>query len=125
MTMKDPQSLSDQLMTQPYNSKLKGSRELAFHLDCGFNQDSTRALCMDPGKYINCMEEAYVQHYKTKLVQRHRLALQKGGRPELGTYPFLNDEEKEIYQLLVGSNQWSVSIERFDIQSAIVTMLKF
>ena len=44
MIMKDPQSLLDQLMTPPYNFKLKGSRELAFHLGCGFNRDSTGTL---------------------------------------------------------------------------------
>ena len=49
------------------------------------------------------MEEAYVQHFKTKLVQRHRSPLQKGDHPELDTTPFLNDKEKEIYMSLVGS----------------------
>ena len=36
-----------------------------------------------------------------------------------------NKEEKEVYQSLVGSNQWSVSIGRFDAQSAIITTSKF
>ena len=57
MIMKDPQSLLDQLMAPPYNFKLKGSGELAFHLGCGFHQDSTSTLCMDPGKYVKRMEE--------------------------------------------------------------------
>ena len=63
--MKGPQSLLDQLMAPQYNFKLKGFRELAFHLGCGFNRDSTSTLCMDPGKYIDRMEEIYVQHFKT------------------------------------------------------------
>ena len=125
MIMKDPQSLLNQLMTPPYNFKLKGSGELAFHLGCGFNQDKTGTLCMDPGKYIDRMEEAYAQHFKTKPVQRHRSPLQKGDHPRLCTSQFLNDKEKQVYVFLAGSNQWSVSIERFDIQSAIMTMSKF
>ena len=52
---------------------------------------------MDPGMDIDCVEEAYVQHFKTKPVQRYRSPLQKGDHPELDTSPFLNDEEKEIY----------------------------
>ena len=71
MIMNDPQSLLDQLMVPPYNFKLKGSGELSFHLGRDFKRDSTGTLCMDPGKYIDCMEEEYVQHFKTKLVQRH------------------------------------------------------
>ena len=68
--MKDPQSLLDQLMAPPCNFKLKGLGELAFHLGCGFKRDSTDTLCMDPGKYVDQMKEAYVQHFKTKPVQR-------------------------------------------------------
>ena len=122
MIMKDLQSLLDQLIASPFSFKLKGSRELAFHPGCGFNRDITGTLCMDPGKYIDCMEEAYVQHFKTEPVQRHRSPLQKGEHPELDTSPFVNDKEKKIYMSLVESNQWSVSIGRFDIQLAIMTM---
>ena len=123
MIMKDPQSLLDQLMAPPYNFKLKGSRELSFHLGCSSKCDSTDILYMDPGKYVARMEEAYVQHFKTKPVQKHQYPLQKGDYPELDTSPFLN--EKEMYMSLVGSTQWSISIGRFDIQLAITTMSKF
>ena len=85
MIMKDPQSLLDQLMAPPYTFKLKGSGELAFHLGCGFNCHKTGTICMDPRKYIDRMEEAYVQHFKTKPVQRHRSLQQKGDHPELDT----------------------------------------
>ena len=95
--MKDSQSLLDQLMVPPYNFKLKGSGELAFHLGCGFNCNNTGTLYMDPGKYIDCMEEAHIQHFKSKPVQRHRSPLQKGNHPELDTSSFLNDDEKGIY----------------------------
>ena len=58
MIMKDPQSLLDQFMAPPYNFKLKGSGELVFHLGCGFKRNITGTLCMDPGKYVDRMEEA-------------------------------------------------------------------
>ena len=93
MIMKDPQSLLDQLMAPQYNFKLKGSGELAFHLGCGFQQDSTGTLYMDPGKYIDRMEEAYLQHFKTKPVQQERSPLQKGDHPKLDITPFLDDNE--------------------------------
>ena len=69
MIMKDPQSLLDQLMAPQYNFKLKESRELAFHFGCGFKHDNTGTLCMDHGKYIDLMEDAYLQHFKTKSLQ--------------------------------------------------------
>ena len=108
--MKDSQSLLDQLMAPPYNFKSKGSGELAFHLGYDFKRDSTGTLCMDPGQYVKRMEEAYVQHFKVKPNQNHRLPLQMGDHPELDTTPFLDDDEKEIYMSLVGSAQWSISI---------------
>ena len=80
---------------------------------------------MDPGQYVKRMEEAYVQHFKVKTDQKHRSPLQKGDHPELDTTPFLDEKEKEIYMSLVGSAQWSISIGRFDIQTAIMTMSKF
>ena len=70
MKRKDPQSLLDQLMASLNNFKLKGSGELAFHLGCGFERDSNDIVCMDPGKNVARMEEAYVQYFKTKLVQK-------------------------------------------------------
>ena len=78
-----------------------------------------------PEKYIGRMEEAYLHHFKTKPVQQERSPLQKDSHPELDTSPFLNDEDKEIYMSFVGSAQWSISIGRFDVQSAIMIMSKF
>ena len=70
MIMKDPQSLLDQLMAPLYNFKLKGFGELAFHLGFGFQYNSTSTLCIDLGKFIDHIEEAYLRHFKTKLVQQ-------------------------------------------------------
>ena len=125
MITKDPQSLLDQLMAPQYNFRLKGSGELVFHLGCGFNCDKTGTLYMDPMKYIDPMEKAYVQHFNTKPVQRHRSPLQEGNHLELDASPFMYDEENKAYLSLAGSNQWSISIGKFDIQSAIMTISKF
>ena len=76
--MKDPQAFINQLESAPYNFKLEGSGPLNFYLRCGFKCNSTGTLCMNPGKCIYQMEEAYIQHFRTKLVQKHRSPLQKG-----------------------------------------------
>ena len=58
IVMKDPETFLEQLQSPTFNFKLKGSEKLNFHLGCGFQHDKTGTLCMDPGKYIQKMEEA-------------------------------------------------------------------
>ena len=80
---------------------------------------------MDPGKYIDQMEETYVQHFGVKPNKKYRSPLQKGDHPKLDTTLFLDKEGKEIYQSLIGSGQWNISIGRFDTQSAFMSMLRY
>ena len=80
---------------------------------------------MDPGKYINQIKVAYFQHFETKPVQKHRSPLQKGDHPELNITPFLDEKDITIFQSLVGSCQWNISIGRFDTQSSIMLMSKY
>ena len=123
--IKDPQSLINQLKAAPYNFKLKGSGPLNFHLGCGFARDDNGTLYMDPGKYIDRMMEAYKQHFGVKPDMKHRSLLQKGAHPELDTMPFLDEEGKEIYQSLIGCSQLNISIGRFNIQSAMMSMSRY
>ena len=80
---------------------------------------------MDPEKYIDRTEEAYVHHFGIKPVQKYRSPLQKGDHPKLVTTPFLDEKGKEIYQSLIGCGQWNISIGRFDTQSAFMLMSKY
>ena len=123
--MKNPKKVIAQSESAPYNLKLKRSGPLNFYLGCGFKCDRTDTLCMVPGKYIDQMEEVYAQQFGTKSVQKHRPPLQKGDHPEIDKTPFLSEEDTEVYQSPVVSSQWNISIGRFDIQSAIMTMSKF
>ena len=100
--MKDPQSLIDQLMAAPHNFKLKGSGPLNFHLGCGFDRDKDDTLYMDPGKYIDCMMEAYEQHFWAKPDMKYKSLLQKDDHPKLDTTPILDEDGKEIYQSFIG-----------------------
>ena len=50
---------------------------------------------------------------------KHRSPLQKGDHPKLDIIKFLNEDDKEIYQFLIGCGQWNISIRRFDTQSAM------
>jgi hypothetical protein len=114
-----------QLSSAPYNFKLKGSGGLSFHLGCGFERDSDDVLCMNPSRYTNKMEDAYKQHFKESPNQKHRSPLVKGDPPELDTSVFLDQDCIDIYQSLVGAMQWAISIGRWDIQSAVMTLSSF
>ena len=71
------------------------------------------------------MMEAYEQYFGAKPDIKHRSPLQKGGHPELDTTPFLDEDGKEIYQSLIGCGQWNISIERFNTQSALMSMSRY
>ena len=51
--------------------------------------------------------------------------LESGDHPELDASEFLDEDGIEIYQSLIGSMQWAVSIGRYDIHTAIMTMSGF
>jgi hypothetical protein len=123
--MKEPEAFLEQLQSSPFNFKLKGSGEISFHLGCSFVRDSTGTLCMAPGRYIDKMEDAYKQIFGEKPRQKYSSPLEKGDHPELDTTVFLEQDKIEIYQSLIGAIQWSVSIGRWDIQSAVMTMSSF
>ena len=58
IVLKDLKALLKQLQAKPYEFKLKGSGLLNF-LSCGFKCDDNVPLYMDPGCYIDCMEQKY------------------------------------------------------------------
>ena len=51
--------------------------------------------------------------------------LEKGDHPELDMGPELNEEGRALYLSLVGQSQWLISLGRFDIACAIMTMSRF
>ena len=108
--VKKPEILLAQLQGKPYEFDLKGSGALNFHLGCGFERDEDGTLCMDPSKYIDKMEESYERLFGEQPNDKVVSPLVKGDHPELDTSIFLEENYIEIYQLLIGSMQWAVSI---------------
>ena len=102
--LKDPKALIDQLTSIPYNFQVEKILTSKFPSSWIWFKLNSTDTCMDPGKYVDQMEEACIQHFKTELVQKHRFPLQKGDHPELDTTPFLYDDKKEAYQSLLGSS---------------------
>ena len=125
LAMKDPLLLIEQLKQAPYNLKFKGTEELSFQLGCGFTRDPDGTLYMEASKYITRMEESYQRYFGELPSTKVKQPLEEGDHPELDTSEFLGPDEIQIYQSLIGMIQWAVSIGRFDIQCAVMTMSSF
>ena len=104
---------------------MNGVKKVNFHLGCGFERDSDGVLCMNPSRYVDKMEDAYKQYFKEMPNQKHKSPLVKGDHPELDTTEFLDQDGIDIYQSLIGAMQWAISIGRWDIQSAVMTVSSF
>ena len=71
------------------------------------------------------MEASYKQLFGYMQDKKHRSPLPDGDHPELDTSAFLDEENSVRYQSLVGSMQWAISIGRWDIQTAVMSMSSF
>ena len=125
LVMKEPEEFLKKLRSPPYNFKLKGSGPMSFHLGCGFERDDLGVLTLNPRMYIEKMIQAYEQLYGCKPSTTYQSPLKENDHPELDTSEFLEDEETQQYQSLIGSLQWAISISRWDIQTAVMTMSSF
>ena len=124
IAMENPQELIDQL-TNTYNFKLKGTGPISFHLGMDFTRDDDNTLCLAPKKYIDKMLDNYKIMFGTSPRQDVTSPIEKGDHPETDTSEFLDQEGIRQYQSLIGSLQWVVTIGRFDVMTAVMTMSSF
>jgi hypothetical protein len=121
---KDPGAITKELM-EKFKFKLKGTGPITYHLGCDFFRDSTGTLCMQPKKYIERMEGTYLQMFGSKPKTTYSSPIEKGDHPELDTSEELNEKGIQQYQSLIGAAQWLVTLGRFDIATAVMTMSSF
>jgi hypothetical protein len=120
---KDAKSIIDTL-TDKYNFKLKDSGPIKFHLGCDYYRDKHNTLCLQPKKYIEKMISAYEMMFGSK-PKYYTSPLEKGDHPELDTSDLLGPDDTQKYQSLIGSLQWAVTIGRFDIATAVMSLSSF
>ena len=103
---------------------MKGTGPVEFHLGCDFFRDETGTLCFGPRKYI----ERVALQYKDMFGESPKPAsspLEKNDHPELDMSPLLDDEGMSKYQSLIGALQWTISLGRFNVSVAIMSMSSF
>jgi hypothetical protein len=70
------------------------------------------------------MMDQYEKLFGTKL-KEYISPLEKSDHPEIDTTDELEQAGIKIYQSMIGSLQWAISLGRFDIQTATMTMSRF
>ena len=122
---KNPQGIIDELEAKPHAFKLKGTGQVKFHLGCDYFRDDDGTLCVGPRKYIERMEIAYKNHFGTMPSQKVQSPLERNDHPELDDSPLLDGDGMAKYQSLIGTLQWTISLGRFDIATAVMSMSSF
>ena len=108
-----------------YKFKLKGTGPISYHLGCDFVHDEDKVLCIQPRKYIEQMVETYVRMFGEKPKELYSSPLDKGDHPELDTSDLLDANRIQKYQSMIGAMQWAISIGRFDIATAVMSLSSF
>jgi Reverse transcriptase (RNA-dependent DNA polymerase) len=124
IAMKDAKELTD-ILEKQHKFKLKGTGPISFHLGMDFTRDNDKTLCISPTMYIDKL----VKHYEKTLGMKPNTSvtspLEKGDHPELNTSDLCTTEPIAQYQSMIGALQWIVTIRRFDINTAVMTMSGF
>jgi hypothetical protein len=121
---KDPGKITNELI-EKHKFKLKGTGEITYHLGCDYFRDSTGTLCTSPRTYVDKMVDAYERMFGTKPRLTYASPIEQNDHPELDTSEFLDMDGIRKYQSMIGALQWIVTIGRFDITTAVMTMSSF
>ena len=124
IAMKDPKEFTDTL-EEKHKFKLKSTGPISFHLGMDFNRDDDNTLCISPAKYIDKLVQNYAKLFGMKPSTCVTSPLEKGDHPELDTSELCDPDQISQYQSMIGSLQWIVTIGRFDINTAVMTMSGF
>jgi hypothetical protein len=73
-------------------------------------------------KYIEKMVDAYMRMFGSKPTSKVTSPLEKNDHPELDDTEQLNEHGIAEFQSIIGQCQWAVSLGRFDIATAVMTM---
>ena len=124
LVMKNPKGFVA-LLEEKYGFKFKGTGHIQYHLGMNFERDPDGTLRYIATKYIEKLIASYERMFGEKPTRRVRSPLEPGDHPELDTSEFLDPEGVQLYQSLIGSLQWLITIGRLDIQVAVMTLSSF
>ena len=126
IAMKNPESFTKQL-EDVYKFKLKGTGEITYHLGMDFKRDTdTNILSFNTSTYTKqLIESCEAMCGKMNDIDKCTSPIVKGDHPELDDSEFLDIDGIKKYQSMTGALQWVVTIGRFDVQVADMTLSSF
>ena len=124
VAMKDPLAFLQELQTDPWNYKLKGVGPPRYHLGVDFFRDSDGTLCMGTQTYAKRLLSNFEKLFGT-LPPPVRSPLPEHDRPELDDTPLCGPDDVAKYQSILGACQWMISLVRFDLCEAIMSLSRF
>ena len=80
---------------------------------------------MSPIKYIDRIVSNYKMTFGENLKMFYKAPLAADDHSKLDTFEFLDATGTQQYQFIIGSPQWAIFIERFDISVAVATVFSF
>ncbi|MEM1010203.1 MAG: reverse transcriptase domain-containing protein, partial [Myxococcota bacterium] len=124
VAMKDPSPFMEALTKPPHDYKLKGVGPPSYHLGGDFFRDSDGCLCYGAQTYIRRMVENF-QHLFGCMPTKVMSPLVKNDHPELDTSELCGPDDVMKFQSLIGALQWTISLCRFDVANAVMTLGRF
>ena len=115
---------ADLYRTYDKTSILKGVGPPEYDLGGIFGQDPDGTLLWAAQSYVEKMLKSYERLFGSQ-PKKYSAPLDKDDSPELDQTDLMDDEQRTIYQSLIGALQWCVTLGRFDIAAAVMTMSSF
>jgi len=119
---RDPKAIIDELI-EKHRYKLKHAGPLEFHLGCDFFHDPDGTLCFGQIKYIKKILSVYKNMFNQK--PKPSSSPLERNDPELDASEEVAADVITQYQSMIGALQWTISLGRFDICTAIMTLSCF
>ncbi len=120
---KNPKLITDTLVDK-FKYKLKDVGPINYHLGGNFGRDDDGTLHYGPRKYIDKLITSYTTMFGKPPVECVS-PLVRGDHPEMDDSPELDEDGIKRYQSMIGALQWVVSLGRFDVMAAVMTMSRF
>jgi hypothetical protein len=122
--MKDPQAFFDELQGPKYKLKLKGVDAPSYHLGGDFSRDSDGTYAWGAKTYVKRLVTNYELMFGEK-PKEWKSPAEHGDHPEVDASEFLDENGTRQYMSLLGALQWAISLCRFDIATAVMTLGRF
>jgi len=119
----NPEAFFDMLETK-YKFKLKGVGHPEYHLGGDFGRDPDGTLYWSAKTYVTKLLAQYERLFEGP-PKKFSSPMDKDDHPELDQSELLNENDKKIYQSLIGAAQWAITLGRFDISVGVMSLSRF